>query len=554
VLWAVYEGTLSGSRELNTALWTVALFVPVIAIAGLGNLRPRTLIVWIAVAAMLCLALGYHDAYRDPSPDSTKERLFFAVLNGCMVGLLFIGHSLVVAGDTDRRWIASFPTYFDVAWRHATQLALAILFTGMFFLWLGAELFDLIKIHVLWDLLRANWFWIPAMTVAFATALHFTDTRTAMVRGARTLLLSLLSWLLPIMTLIAVGFLCALPFTGLAPLWATRHATSILLTAAVALILLINSHFQDGTAERERFPLLVYTRAATAIGLLPLTVLAAIGLKLRVDQHGWTPPRIVALAFVVAIACHALGYFVAAVHSRTALRGLPTTNVLSAFVIVALMIALMSPLADPARLSVQSQVARLESGAIPPRQFDFGFLKFGSGRYGRDELERLKNMKDGPNAAEIARLATAEETRSYRSGPAGPPATSASREQNITVLHPRGAKLPESFLRMNWSTTDYRLPACLKTEGSRCDALLVDLDGDGMVEVLLIDGRSYSQIFAFKEGERGTWESRGTLVNADCRGVAEALRSGEFQVVAPQAMDLVAAGQRLQIRTSCAAR
>jgi hypothetical protein len=554
-LWAlVYSATSFRDPELGRALSVCALFVPTIAIAGLGNLRPRTLILWIVAAAILCFGLGHHAAWRDPSPRPFEEAVFFSIVNICLVGLLFIGHSLVVAGDADRRWIASFPTYFDVAWRHATQLALAVLFTAVFFgfLLLGAELFDLVKIGFLWRLLRADWFWIPAMTVAFAMAIHFTDTRTAMVRGARTLVLGLLSWLLPLLALIVIGFLCVLPFTGLAPLWATKHATSILLTAAIALILLINSHFQDGGPESRRFALLVHTRAAAALALLPLTVLAAIGLALRVEQHGWTPSRIVALAFVIAVGCHAIGYFIAVIRSRRELHGLPITNVLSALVVVGLMVALMSPAGDPARLSVRSQLARLESGAVPPHQFDFSFLKFDSGRYGQDALARLKDRNDG---SEIARLAALEQTRSYRSGPStAPPATPASRERDITLLHPRGGKLPESFMRMAGRSLDYRDPDCLRQEGARCDALLVDLDGDGVAEVVLVAGRSYEATTVYKEVTSGIWQPRGQLLNANCKGVIEALRRGDFQVVAPAGLEIVAGGQRLQAKADCGGR
>lgn len=551
-LWALYERTPSFDPTISRALWAFALFVPTIAVGGLSNLRLRTLILWLGVAAVLCLGLGYHAAWRGSEATFTRGTFFFATLNLCLVGLLFIGHSLVVAGDSDRRWIATFPTYFDVAWRHATQLALAFLFTAVFFglLWLGVELFDLIQIRFPRQLLESSWFWIPAMTVAFAMALHVTDMRAAMVRGARSLVLSLLSWLLPVMTLIVVGFLAALPFTGLEPLWATRHATSILLTAAIALILLVNAHFQDGSAEGNRFAVLVYSRAASAAVLLPLTVLAAFGLYLRVGQHGWTPSRIVALAFVIAVGCHAVGYFVAVLRSRRELRGLPLTNVLSALVVVLLMVALMSPAGDPARLSVRSQVARLESGAIAPGQFDYGFLRFDGGRYGRDALERLKSATD----PEIAQLAALELTRRYRSGPTEPLATPASRERNITVSYPRDGKLPEGFVRMDWRSTDFRYPFCLKRESARCDALLVDLDGDGIAEVVLVAEGSYATATLYKEVTPGTWELSGSFVNTECKGVIDALRRGDFQLAPATGMEIVAGGQRLQTRANCVGR
>lgn len=558
MLWGLFELAATKSwpandRELFAALSAATLFVPIMAISGLGNLRKRTLLVWIVVATLLCAGLALHAAYRAPAGSDVDWALpYWASINLALAGLLFVCQSLVVAGDGDRKWIATFPTYFDVAWRHATQLALACLFIGVFvgLLFLGAALFELIKVDFLSRLLRKSWFWHLAITLSFGAALHFTDTRAAMVRGTRTLVLSLLSWLMPIMVLFAVGFLCTLPVTGLEPLWSTRHATPILLTTAIILILLVNAHFQDGGSESHRFAVLVYTRAAAAITLLPLTVLAAVGLGLRVDQYGWTESRIVALAFVIAVACHAVGYFIAVTRSRTALYGLPPTNVLSAFAIVGLMIALLTPLADSARLAVKSQVGRLESGAISPAAFDFGFLHFGSGRYGMIELERLRNKKDGPNAAEIAAQATLETKRVSKSA-RDDLATASSRQGNITVRHPSDAKLPRTFLQTSWSSRNLRIPNCLTVETARCDALLVDLDGDGGAEILLIGDRSYGPVAAFKEVAPGSWEFWGTLLNAECRGVVDALRQGNFQITPSTSMDLTVGDQRLQLKAEC---
>ena len=120
---------------------------------------------------------------------------------------LFIAHSLVTAGDMDRKFVADYTTHFDVAWKIAVQGALAAAFTGAFWglLWLGAGLFDLINIDFFIELLQERWFAIPATTLAVSAAAHVTDVRAGIVRGIRTLGLSLLSWLLPLMTLIATG-------------------------------------------------------------------------------------------------------------------------------------------------------------------------------------------------------------------------------------------------------------------------------------------------------------------------------------------------------------
>jgi len=76
--------------------------------------------------------------------------------------------------------------------------------------------------------------------------MHITDVRPSIVRGIRSLLLVLLSWLLPVAVLLVGGFLARLCVSGLTALWETGHATALLLTASAVLIILINATFQSG--------------------------------------------------------------------------------------------------------------------------------------------------------------------------------------------------------------------------------------------------------------------------------------------------------------------
>src|SRR5205085_12120254 len=133
------------------------------------------------------------------------------------------------------------------AWKNAVQLALSIAFVGVLWagLLLGAALFSLIGVKGFEQLLEKRWFLLPVTATAFAAAVQLTDVRLALIRGVRTVGLMLLSWLLPLMTLIAAAFLVALPFTGLAPLFATRRAAVTLLAASAGLILLINAAYHE---------------------------------------------------------------------------------------------------------------------------------------------------------------------------------------------------------------------------------------------------------------------------------------------------------------------
>jgi hypothetical protein len=542
-------------------LLVVAMFVPIIVVVGLGNMRLPTLAAWTAVATVVCAGLAIYNIFRDPTGGTEFQRLIpafqrlipTATLWLSVAAGLFITHSLIASGDADRKFIASYSRYFDLSWKQGVQLALAVCFVALFWamLWLGAELFRLIKIEFLADLIERRWFWIPVTTLVFTYALHITDMRAALVRGTRTLTLSLLSWLLPVMTLITVAFLLALPFTGLEPLWSTRRATAILLAAAGALIFLINDAYQDGDLQDTVAGIVRYSGTVAALALVPVVVLAAYALALRVGQYGWTPDRIIALACVAVAGCYALGYALAAVRRGTWLKSIELTNVANAYIILAVLLALLTPIADPARLSVADQVARLESGKTSMDQFDFEFLRFFSGRYGEQALERLKTKQDGPDAVRISQKAN--EALDWRT-PAYTKrivrATSQSRAANITVLN-SSATLPDSFVKQDWEATSgpFLLPPCLIVN-AKCEAILADLDGDGTAEILLfslLGGIST----AFQSTKDGRWTILGPIPNAQCAGVRDALRASKFETVAPKFKEIEVSGRRLRVDRGC---
>jgi hypothetical protein len=527
--------------------------VPLLAIDGLGNLRPRTLGIWLVLATLLCCGIAAHRVYIGAGGG------FIFGIGGALFVVLFILHALIVAGQSEGRVIAGYPRYFDVSWKLGIQCILALLFVGALWglLWLGAALFDLIKISLLSELIKKRWFTIPVTTLALAYSLHVTDVRGNLVTGARTLLLTLLSWLLPVMTVFGVLFLAALPVVGLEPLWSTRHAAGILLASVAALVFLINAAYQDGNPDTPIPLLLRQSRWLASIVIVGFTVLAGYGLLLRVEQYGWTPERVIAVACVLVAACYAAGYALAAILSRLALRQLELTNVLTAYVIVAVLLALQSRVADPVRISVSDQVDRLISGKVAPEKFDIAFLRFRSGRYGKDALQRLADGADGPQAvavAERAKQALASSNQFQLQHNAASQATPASRAANINVISPAGAVLPDGFLQMDWKTVQpqWQLPGCLLRE-TKCEAVLVDLDGDGRQEILLFNLPAGLGA-AFQQDGEGHWHMLGTLTNSGCPGVREALRAGKFQTVTPPLKDVEAAGQQLRVNTNIACK
>lgn len=90
------------------------LFVPVLAVVGLGNLQRRTLVSWLLCAFLVLAIVGAHDLTRNQTP--AVEPTIGVVI--AIAFALFIAHTLVTAADIDRRPVAAYPTYFEAAWKH----------------------------------------------------------------------------------------------------------------------------------------------------------------------------------------------------------------------------------------------------------------------------------------------------------------------------------------------------------------------------------------------------------------------------------------------------
>ncbi len=526
-IWPATEPLLFGPLLL------VIAFLPLVLLAGVGRLRPLTLTIWTVVAGVALALLGLHDIARQ-SVDALHHGPFLSAPVVLFSGAaLFIAHHLVAPADLERRRIASFPAYFDTTWKAGVQLAMSLGFTGAFWLLLqlGAALFKVIGLDFLQLLLREAWFWIPLTTLAFSIAVHLTDVRDGLIRGVRTVALMLLSWLLLVMTVLAAGFLAALPFTGLDGLWETGNGTSLVLAAAAALIILINTAYQDGRVDNLPPLVLRFAVRVAAVLLTPLVLLAILGLSLRIGQYGLTPDRIIAAACALVGAAYAVGYGWAALspfwRKGDWMRPLERANIWTAILTVAVILLLFSPVLDPARLSVMDQVARLERGAVTPDKFDYHFLRFESGKVGQAALERLTRSTDATISA--LALSARSETNRFRG-------VEPDDVPQVIEMWPTGTTLPSGFLESP------SLHGCDAV--GQCVAALQDLNADGTPEVLV--ARAYGiQVFA-RVAPNG-WTPVGTFDQIVCEGRGpanprDAFRSGRSSPVPSIWPDLVFEG------------
>jgi hypothetical protein len=524
-----------------------ALLAPAVALAEVSRMRVRWLAAWFAVAAVTLGLLGAWAAWREPLRPAYETGMIYRLGLALPAGavLLFVAHHLVSAGVLARRWIAPYPDYFDAAWRHALQVALSGVFLGIFWalFGLGAFLFWLIGQDFLRKLISHDWFWIPVSSLVFAGAVHLTDVRLDLIRGFRTVVLTLFAVLLPLVAGLSALFLGVGAATGMKGIWTAQAAAAALLAMALAMIVFLNAAYQDGAEERRPAVALRWTMRIAPFLIVALSLLTANTVLVLVLRHGWTPERIVATAAALVVFAHGAGYAWAVIRKGRFMAAIEPTNILAAHLTLVLGLVLLSPIGDPARLSVDSQMARLASGKVAPDKFDFEFLARRSARFGEDALTALAkstNLQIAERAKRATLFATARPVQFTAAGRAQLAAELPAHIQ----LYPAGAVLPARFAAsileqhgaFGWD------PSCLQAIG-QCVGYLIDLDHDGKPELLLWQDTEGA---VYKETSEGRWTWMGTL-QPYCEGVTEAIRAGLVSAKPPPVDEIDIGGAHLHV-------
>jgi hypothetical protein len=237
---------------------------------------------------------------------------------------------------------------------------------------------------------------LPLVGIASALAIHITADRALAMRRIRSLLTALASVALPLM--VGVGLALLIVHLTRAPVPA-----AMLLGSAACLVIGMNASYREHGARGRwrRWP-----QFAAAFLILMLTAMAVAALSARVDQYGWTAARIYGGAAAIALTCYGILYAGAALVSAGGgrwMQRVEPANFAMAFVLIFGCAALASPLADPARLAVQSQVQRLKEGAVRAGAFDFAWLRHQGLRFGHDALAAMTRGPAAGFSTEAAR-------------------------------------------------------------------------------------------------------------------------------------------------------
>ena len=517
-------GTEAPQTALLVTLALVTAYAPALWLAATGQLNLRATVVWGTIVTLIIIAMGLSSAL---IPDQESTLLIMAV---CLPAALFCMHHLVVPAIKAKMLIAPYESYYETAWKAGIQLVLALMFLGVFWLilLLGALLFNAIGIAFVEDLITKPLFVCMATPLFFALGVELSDVRDGLTQGIRIVALTLLSWLLPIAVFIAGAFLIALPLAGLAQLHSSLSPAGLMLAASAGLIVLLNTVYQDGAEHLSPIPFLRFCLRIGVCLLVPMTAFALWAVSVRVGQYGLTLSRIVALSAAIIGFLYALGYTLSLfIRTRNSDGWLPLferTNIFVGALTVLMLLGYSTPWLNPIQMSLNNQIARIESGNVDADSIPYLWLSNSAGERGEALLEKLSKSSDPL----IARRAADTIKGTYQH-------LEDNNRKLVVQLLPAGTPLPQGLEDALKESNEVYL--CSTDKG--CPARLYDINGDGRQEVLISNNHN---VIVFGLTENGTWNQIGKFVSqSDCATDMvnsqnfrdNPISAGEFEAVKP---------------------
>jgi hypothetical protein len=480
----------SGAPRWSLPLWTLTVAVPVLLLLSLTRDNASALFRYIggfaAVLALLGLYTGWQAEPFHEFPIGSMIGLYAITLGiACFKALMYLQQR--AGGES-----LSYRLLFTYSWRNFLVSAFSGLFTLIFWLilLLWSRLFSVIGIDFFKALFSRDWFFIPLSAVVFGLGISVFRQLTPVIDNISNLLHWLIKLLLPLLLAVAVIFLSVLPFTGLDLLWGTGAGTALLLWLLAMSLFFTNAVYQDGR-EADPYPRALHRAIYSALCVMPVVaLLSGYGLFLRVQQYGWTIERCWALVVWLVLSLFAVGYVFGILRRRDSwTRELARVNTGMGLVILAMMLLANSPVLDFRKLSLASQLARVESGDIRVDELDYWYVKNYLARPGYLAIEEIKAGL-GEEDAELLAIINAP----YRSAAVAP------------------SEVDAFWKRMRYRPEAFDVPLDLRTRLERHANMAlnnepmlveVDLDGDGEAEYLLLmtgeQGIAFTQ-FYFRDG------------------------------------------------------
>ncbi|MBH0015283.1 DUF4153 domain-containing protein [Pseudoalteromonas sp. NGC95] len=517
------------------SLITFSMSFPLLMLMTVNNNNIKTSLILILPFSLLLSLLGAYAGFQQEpqeyvSNNTLMSVFIFTSLIAGFKGLMYIQQF----GSSEN---VSYSRLFKLSWRNFIIFGECWLFVLIFWgiLNLGAALFDILDIKFFSELLRDEWFWIPTLTLAFAFASVIFRKLLNIEDNIAFLLQTLIKFLLPVLSVISLGFLATLPFTGLNKLWETGSGSLLVMWLQVLTLFFVNTVYKDDSSVRP-YHMLLHRLVFISVALLPVySVISAYGIYLRVEQHGLTVDRCWGILIWFLLACFSFSYLVGIITKRDNwLEPLSKINIVMGWVVLVSMLAVNSPLLNFQSLSTNSQIARLDADKVTIEKFDYYYFEHSLGRQGYLAMQLLKQKIETSHPEQYAII-----DRMY-----------VNNEFALTLEHtvddfiersvfwPSQALIPQGLIEAVFSEQHFYDRNSLKEHTYYFIGM--DLNKDDELDFIVIDESNENISAYFWLFDMGKWRSRYMNVEnpEEIRYLKSMIDNNELSLVEPEYSNL----------------
>lgn len=401
------------------------------------------------------------------------------------------------------RW-RDYPVLFGEAWSIVVRYAVGWTFAGVVWavIFLSDALLDIVGVTIIGDLIDLDP--VPFLVTGGVLGLGLAVVQELQDYVSPYLILRLLRLLLPVVLAVTAVFLLALPVQGMSGLFRGLSVALTMLAMAGAGTTLVTTAVDQDDQQATESTILIWSARGMAVLLPVLALVGAWAIWLRVDQHGWSPDRLLA----AQVAFLAIGY--GGLYALAVLRGKGWTgrirqaNVFMAIVLLGLATISLTPILNAESISARSHLGRFVDGSLAAQDLDLQAL----GRWGKAGDEALAELKrisvDKPDAALAERLANPSGVVTV-----APDSAVLAEAADAVVLQPPSATAIRDMAlsQMDRSGIEEVKAACLRTMpggGPGCVMVVADFltekPGEEAILALWHDG-GFVSFESFVQGE-----------------------------------------------------
>lgn len=340
--------------------------------------------------------------------------------------IALVGAPFAAATLEDRAGWRDYARLFDSAWGIFIRYVAGWLFAGLIFvvLLLSDELLKLVGIRIIDDLLDIDWLRYTLVGAVFGLGVATVHELREYV--SPVLVHRLLRMLLPLVLVVVIVFIGALPFRGLSDLFGKLSTAGVLMAVAFAGVTLITAAIDRDDENASEMKLMTFSARIMALLIPVLVGLAIYAVWIRIAAYGWTPQRGMAAYTAVFLIGYVGWYLWSVLSGAQGWQGrLRQSNLYMALVVWGGAVLWLTPLAHVEALSVRSQVARFEAGTVKAAELPLYEMAHDWGRVGEAGLAKIETMADAPLKERIVAAREAKSVWQFKT---------VARAENDTAL------------------------------------------------------------------------------------------------------------------------